>query len=315
MASWDYEAEVQADSPLHWWKLNETSGTNAVDDGSAGEDGTYAGTAAERLINQEPIIWGANPGPQGRAVLWNADGTPVDDGHMVRAAPTMPTTDIALELWLEDILDWTTVMLLSYVIGGPVIEFGFELQQSFQLTTHIKGTTVLHSTYSPMSFTDKDAHHFYVDWTDAGVVRTFINGLQVAETTGIQVGQTLTAGGDLMLAQDQSAPGVVGAAADAYEGRMDQVAIYSAPLSDDRIRAHASAGRIRYLPTVDHPLAMTVSEFAMSGASSVVTNRVWDLIAAGFIRWDTASPDSTGVEYPGPDVFGSTLDYCVEAST
>lgn len=34
-------AEVAADSPTSWWKLNETSGTNAADAGSAGNDGTY----------------------------------------------------------------------------------------------------------------------------------------------------------------------------------------------------------------------------------------------------------------------------------
>ena len=45
------------------------------------------------------------------------------------------------------------------------------------------------------------------------------------------------------------------------------------------------------------------------------TNRVYDIDEPGFIRWDTATPDKTGVSYPGPDAFGDTFDYCVESIT
>ncbi len=41
-------------------------------------------------------------------------------------------------------------------------------------------------------------------------------------------------------------------------------------------------------------------------------NRVHDLVAAAFVRWTTATVDSGGASYPGPDAFGSTQDYCLE---
>ena len=45
------------------------------------------------------------------------------------------------------------------------------------------------------------------------------------------------------------------------------------------------------------------------------TNRVYDLVEVGFVRWDTTGsvPDTGGASYPGPDAFGNTLDFVVEA--
>lgn len=56
--------------------------------------------------------------------------------------------------------------------------------------------------------------------------------------------------------------------------------------------------------------------FVNSASAGVVVsyvNRVFDSVAAGFVRWTTlTSPDSAGTAYPGPDAFGNTTDYCVE---
>jgi hypothetical protein len=43
-------------------------------------------------------------------------------------------------------------------------------------------------------------------------------------------------------------------------------------------------------------------------------NRVWDTVAAGFVRWRTNAPDEDGLFYPGPGSFGAnTSDYCIES--
>jgi hypothetical protein len=47
-----YNTAVAADSPLNWWKLNETSGTAVTDSGSAANNGTYRGTVT--LNNANP---------------------------------------------------------------------------------------------------------------------------------------------------------------------------------------------------------------------------------------------------------------------
>jgi len=47
---------------------------------------------------------------------------------------------------------------------------------------------------------------------------------------------------------------------------------------------------------------------------TIYRNRVLDSVAGDFVRWPTDLPDPTGVEYPGPGVFGTnTTDYCIEA--
>lgn len=60
--------------------------------------------------------------------------------------------------------------------------------------------------------------------------------------------------------------------------------------------------------TFDPTLADIVSSY------EVYINRVRDSVAGGFVQWSsTPLPDTTGVKYPGPGVFGvNTSDYCVE---
>lgn len=55
---------------------------------------------------------------------------------------------------------------------------------------------------------------------------------------------------------------------------------------------------------------------SITGGGTVTTyvNRVFDTVAATFVRWETTTqPDALGTQYPGPGVFGvDTSDYCVE---
>jgi len=54
-------------------------------------------------------------------------------------------------------------------------------------------------------------------------------------------------------------------------------------------------------------------EVGGGGAEQTLVNRVWDTIAADFVRWVTSAIDSAGAFYPGPGTFGvDTSDYVVE---
>jgi Concanavalin A-like lectin/glucanases superfamily len=44
----DWEAAIKASSPLHWYKFNEATGTDCLDSGSAGLNGTYDGVALDQ---------------------------------------------------------------------------------------------------------------------------------------------------------------------------------------------------------------------------------------------------------------------------
>jgi hypothetical protein len=310
MASWDYQAEVTADSPYLWYRLNETSGTTATDDGSGAQNGTYAGTAAERVQNNDPIIWGANPGPQGKCVLFNEDGGAVDDGRVELAGvSSLPSTDLAVEFWIEDPTSIGGRTGLSYVITGPVDEFVVRFTAASTIEIVVRGTiTTVTLITASNNHADGKAHHIYVDWRNSdGRLRTFYDGVQHHEVSGIQTGNTLASGGTLMLAQAQTAPGTPGAASAAYQGRMDQVAIYSAPLADARIQAHASAGIIRYasINEIDVPRP---EFFTTGGGVLTYVNRVYDNQANAHVIWKTmGAPDITlGQSYPGPGTFDPT---------
>lgn len=59
-------------------------------------------------------------------------------------------------------------------------------------------------------------------------------------------------------------------------------------------------------------IILEMDVFTTKPVQSVV-NRVWDTVAADFVRWVTSAIDSTGTFYPGPGTFGvDTSDFVVE---
>lgn len=315
MPSWDYQAEVAADTPWLWYRLNETVGTTATDSGSSGQDGTYAGTAAERLLDQDPIIWGANPGPQGRCILLNSDGGAVDDARIELAGVSgFPTTELAFECWVED-PGTSDDYLVSYAVAGQPHEFAVIIDSGGNFDAIVQGDSTSLSMENPVdSLGDGRVHHIYIDWRSSdGRVRLFYDGIQHVERTGVATGVSLTDGGTLMFGQDQTGVGVLGATSNAFEGRLDQVAIYDSLLSDERIAIHASAGIVRYVPYQTYDIS-NVEYFVTSAGGVTIVNRVYDTVAGGFVRWRTSEEDSAGASYPGPGTFGvDTSDYCIEA--
>jgi hypothetical protein len=297
--AWDYETEVAADTPWLWWKLNETSGTTATDDGSSGQDGTYAGTAAEYAQDQDPIIW-----DQGRCVEFNEDGGGANDGRVELAAvSSFPSDEIAFEYWFEDPTSVHTRIPISYYIGGPVAEVVVQHQGNSQINLFMNGignvvTLTLNSANN--NFSDGRPHHLYIDWRASdGRVRLFYDGVYHAISTGFQTGTTLASGGTLMLGQWQSAPGVPNLAAQAWQGRLDQFAIYDGQLTATRIQAHASAGLVRYVPLVDVLPPATepeIERFVLGGDVVPITylQKIYDS-SVGFVyytRESTANPPS-----------------------
>jgi hypothetical protein len=315
--TWAYETEITADVPGHWYKLNEGAGTTATDDGSVGEDGTYTGTAAEYNYGQDPIIANGG-GATSSCVLFNLDGGAADDGAVERTAITVTTGALAVECWIENPTSPAGRFLFSYAIGGgspQAREFSLEYVSNSTLRLYVKGTGTLFTLLSAQNnLADGRAHHIAVTWDNAaGDVNLYMDGNLHATATGVHTAGTITSGGTFMIAQDQSSVGVKGAAGQAWQGRLDQVAIYATDIGETRWQAHFSAGLTRYVSYESIP-DLDPIDFDMTGGSLVTyTNRVYDLVAVDFVRWDTlGSADPAGASYPGPDAFGSTLDYCVE---
>jgi hypothetical protein len=66
--------------------------------------------------------------------------------------------------------------------------------------------------------------------------------------------------------------------------------------------------------TLTEPGDRGIDLSSLTGSGGVnYTNRVYDSVAGGFVRWVTLAPDTIGASYPGPGVFGvTTSDYVIE---
>lgn len=102
------EAEIAADSPVGWWKLDETSGTTATDSGSAGDDGTYSGSPLPTL---------GQLGPRGlRATEY--DNTPSNYVELGTGTGITTAGPWSVELWMRPDDDDTATRLRAIHFGA-----------------------------------------------------------------------------------------------------------------------------------------------------------------------------------------------------
>lgn len=79
----------------------------------------------------------------------------------------------------------------------------------------------------------------------------------------------------------------------------DEGATYEAPLDRDSVA---------FQEVTEYMVYSTIGLSAQT-----VVNRVWDTVAADFVRWATSEIDRAGASYPGPGTFGvDTSDFVVE---
>ena len=104
---------------------------------------------------------------------------------------------------------------------------------------YVKGTA---SPATGVKLNDGLWHHLAVTWTSTGgAVRVYKDGALAFSGT-LRAGTTLTAGGALVLGQDQDSVNGGFETAQAYLGQLDEVALYPTALSQARVQAHRSAG-------------------------------------------------------------------------
>ena len=252
--AWDYIAEVTADSPYLWYRMDEAAGPTAID--SAGtQDGTYSATTpGDILFLQTPIIQGV-----GTSLDVNRDGAGSDDAQvLLNPVTAWPTTEIGVEFVIEDIESaGGDKYCFSYAVAGEPDEFLRALNSS-SIRLFVQGTEIGVSTTADSPY-DGRSHHIYVDWRSSdGEYRVFWNGnFRGVGTTS--VGSPLTDAGALMLWKSQTAPGTGGPTSSRIDGRFDQLAVYDTRLTEARVRAHASAALVKSVDfeplwSVDFPL-------------------------------------------------------------
>jgi len=209
-----YDALVLSNSPVAYWKFNQTSGTSAVD--SAGTNtGTYTGgyTLAQQGIMQ---YYGVQfDGVNGYVSVPDAAALDLADG---------PFT---LEAWIRK----TSSNATGYIFSKGA-NYLFSLTPSGFLEFY-PGTTprIAHST---VAITDTTISHHVVVSKNGSAIKIYLDSVDVTSTSG-DTNTTLTSNASVLgiggWSGGNSLPAVV-----------TNAAIYNSVLTDDQVAAHFSAG-------------------------------------------------------------------------
>ena len=221
----DYAAEVLADSPVSYWKLDETSGTTATD-ATGGNNGTYMGGYT---LNQPGIPSAGRP-----AVLFNGSS-----GYISLGAPAALNITAAWTLeacvYLTSTPNGCGVIAESYTGGsnpilyalgfglsaiGANLEGGFYTGSDWR--TAIGGTLALNVWHHIACTWDGTTLRLYADNSQVGTSSPASG--PVAGINGLYIGRRHDVAGSPF-----------------FPGRNAEVAIYSAALAAGRITAHHNA--------------------------------------------------------------------------
>jgi len=215
-----YRDEVLADSPYLYWRLNETSGTNANDSTANNRDGTYTGTFT---LNQSGAVTG------GAAVDLDGSSGRINSG----VAPFLNTNS-----WTYEGFTWRdTNTSIDVLFGGA---------QSTGPRLHIAS-----GSNDVLWDPDIGTAGGEVTWTNAWpgmgqFVHWALKFDPVGDTAALYINGALVSS-QACTQNFNTSPGVlnVGASgnppANFADGKFAEFAVYAAPLSDARILAHYNA--------------------------------------------------------------------------
>jgi hypothetical protein len=223
-----YDQVVLADSPAAYWRLGESSGTSAADSSGNGNGGGYVGGVT---LGAPALITDAN----------TSAGFGGSDGRMYfsDSASLSPTAAISLEAWIRPnavptvsgsawnlVSKWNTALL--YLLGGASPKFAFAL---YDTGTSSYGPTVVSTTTVAATTT-----YHVVGTYDGASLRIYVNG--VLEGTFARSGSVNDSsfGGALAESGWGTRP------SPAFDGRLDEVAIYRSALSSARVQTHYNKG-------------------------------------------------------------------------
>jgi hypothetical protein len=213
-----YGRAVQADGPVGWWRLGETSGTTAVD-----QMGAYPGTyAAGTTLNQASLV----PAETNRAVAFNGTSGRVS---IPAASAFNLARAITLEAWIKptslpasgafrSVL--TKAEAYSLQFNGPRLEFTIIQSGTRRRLQTPTGAIAAGGTY-------------HVVGTYDGITqRLYVNGAQVA---------SIALSGSASVTTNPLLIGSWNGASEFFAGTIDEPAVYAKTLSAAQVRAHYDA--------------------------------------------------------------------------
>lgn len=222
-----YSSVVMADTPDAYWRLGETSGTTAIDQ-TGNHNGTYSATYVQGQVGA--IVNDSNTAVDFSSGLVNATGTGIGG-----------TTALSIEMWVTaDTLSLYNTLLMRTTSLAWNDGFGIYYQDtgSTQLQFFINGyasprvgavfnTT---STYSHIVATylggqagSGNLMSIYVDGILAGSLNTTTSSINYGVGANLYIGQSVGNYGF-------------------WDGKIDEVSIYSTVLTAGDVAEHYAAG-------------------------------------------------------------------------
>uniref|UniRef100_UPI001E3E9149 PKD domain-containing protein n=1 Tax=Propioniciclava soli TaxID=2775081 RepID=UPI001E3E9149 len=223
-----YATEVMSDAPLLYWRLDETSGTTAFDSTPGTHDGTYVGDVTRQVAS--PLA---------------ADNPAVGFGPEEFVSSTdrfnNPTV-FSVEAWFRTA--GTGGRILGFSSDAGARSAGYDRSIYVDETGHVgfgTWTGFANTVTSPNTYNDDAWHHVVATLGPTGRV-LYVDGVAVASNT------------------DPNAQDLVGywkAGSDniwngsgAFDGVLDEVAVYPTVLSPERVAAHRAASSSVNTPPV-----------------------------------------------------------------
>jgi len=231
-----YKAAVLAAGPLAYWRLDDTSGTTAVDITGNGYDGTYV----------------AGPTLEADGVMVDGSGNPsVDfDG----STQYVTVDDIADGLAAQGELTIEVWVNADAFVGSV-----FTINRDFAATVgdNVYGITIIAD--GAVSWADQNdnlntatglialdtAHYVVVTRDSSDDVRIYVDGVWVK--TGSTAGTTALATDLAQLGMDWDDLGGTPTKSQFFNGQLDEIAVYTRVLDPDEILEHYNVGRRAFL--------------------------------------------------------------------
>jgi hypothetical protein len=214
-----YRDVILADNPSNYWRLNEPSGTVAVDQ-VGGANGTISGGVT---LNQPGALADGD-----KAMTF--DGT---TGKIQTTAITIPVI-ATIEAWFR----LGSVAVYQSLFSTRTVSTGSSLAITINPGNgkiEIYGKTPTSTLVSARSLLTNSLWHHLVLVTDGSVASLYLDG--TADSVGIAFVRSTPSSGPGLLASDIDGSPLF------WTGQIDEVAIYPVALTPAQIAAHFSAGQ------------------------------------------------------------------------
>lgn len=236
-----YSAVILGDNPVVYWRLDETSGSTANNLGSLGAaaNGTYGSTTQ---LNQPTAV--LNTGGNAAAGFLQQTTTYVQKTNFAG----WPSGDFSVEFWMNETsaTNANKIALVSY--ASPTSDNGFIAYSPSATSFYLNGTN--HAISPSVNLADNTWHHIVATYVQSLGELDFYKDGSLAGSTVFVPGVGIAAGGALVIGQEQDLVGPNGGgfdASQAYQGLLDEFALYGYALTPSQIAAHYEQGTIQYI--------------------------------------------------------------------